>query len=401
MNRREKILAVSVGILVLLTILNFAVKRTIGQFTDRSEQITRLKSDIETKEVMVHRGKVAQRSLNVYNERSLPSDPMMASSRYRAWLHEWVGKADIKAANVKHVRVSPYQQSHDRHTFSVTCDGTLPQLVDLLFRFYSTDYLHRIKNLDVKPTEGKFLAFNFTLEAVSMPGAGKDRELRDKASQRLAFDKLEDYQQVIVRRNPYAPANQPPKITSPDTQSGFVNQPVSITLKAEDPEKSAVRFRVESSDIEGLTVDEESGRISWTPTSTGEVELRVFAMDDGIPSKETSQTLRIAVTDPPPPEAAPPPRRSFDETKYTFVTGIVEINGRRQVWLTVRSKGKWLRLFEGDTFQVGDYEGKIVKIYPRYVEIESQDLIVSVRYGQSISEGSVVKEPGAVAAAVE
>ena len=146
MNRREKILAASVGILVLLTILNFGIKRVVGQFTDRREQIEKLKSDIETKELVVRRGTVAQRSLKVYNERSLPSDPVMASSRYRAWLHEWVGQANLKA-NVKHVRVSPYQQSHDRHTFSVTCDATLPQLVDLLFRFYSTDFLHRIKKL--------------------------------------------------------------------------------------------------------------------------------------------------------------------------------------------------------------------------------------------------------------
>jgi hypothetical protein len=400
MNRREKMLAASVGILVLLTILNFGIKRVVGQFTDRREQIEKLKSDIETKELVVRRGTVAQGSLKVYNERSLPSDPVLASSRYRAWLHEWVGQANLKA-NVKHVRVSPYQQSHDRHTFSVTCDATLPQLVDLLFRFYSTDFLHRIKNLQAKPLEGKLLTLNFTLEAISMPDAEKDRELRDIATQRLAFDTLEDYQKVIVRRNPYAPANQPPKITSSESQSGYVNQPVSVTLKAEDPEKTAVRFRVEGSGVEGLTVDESSGRIEWTPKSVGEYELQVFAMDDGIPSKESSQTLRIAVTEPPPPEVPPPARRTFDEAKYTFVTGIVEINGRRQVWLTVRSEGKWLRLFEGDTFQVGAFEGKIVKIYPRHVEIQSQESVVSVRYGQSISEGEVIKEPAAVAATTE
>ncbi len=234
-----------------------------------------------------------------------------------------------------------------------------------------------------------------------MPDAEKDRELRDIAAQRLAFDTLEDYQKVIVQRNPYAPANQPPKITSSESHSGYVNQPVSVTLKAEDPEKTAVRFRVEGSGVEGLTVDESSGRIEWTPKSIGEYELQVFAMDDGIPSKESSQTLRIAVTEPPPPEVPPPARRTFDEAKYTFVTGIVEINGRRQVWLTVRSEGKWLRLFEGDTFQVGAFEGKIVKIYPRHVEIQSQESVVSVRYGQSISEGEVIKEPAAVAATTE
>jgi len=30
--------------------------------------------------------------------------------------------------------------------------------------------------------------------------------------------------------------------------------------------------------------------------------------------------------------------------------GIVEIKRATPVWLTVRSEGKWLRLFEGETF---------------------------------------------------
>ena len=74
------------------------------------------------------------------------------------------------------------------------------------------------------------------------------------------------------------------------------------------------------------------------------------------------------------------------------MTGIVEVNGRRQVWLTVRTQGKWLRLFEGETFQVGAFEGKVIKIHPRHVEIESADTLLSVRYGQSINEGDVLRE---------
>jgi hypothetical protein len=397
MNRREKVLAAFVGILVLLAVLNFAVKRIVSQFSDRSDQIAQLQTDIQSNETIVRRGTVADRVLRTYNERSLPSDPVMASSRYRAWLYEWVEEANIKAANVKHVKVSRFQQSHDRHTFNVTCEATLPQLVDLLFRFYSTDYLHRIQHLSASPAEGKLLSLNFTLEAISMPDVEKDRALPDLAAHRLAFDKVADYQQVIVRRNPYARANLPPKFTSSDSQRGFVRQPVSVTLEAEDPEKNAVRFRLEKNDIEGLRLDESSGRIEWTPARTGEFEILVSAVDDGIPAKETSQTLRFEISDPPPPEE-PPVRRSFDEAKYTFVTGIVEINGRRQVWLTVRSEGKWLRLFEGETFQVGSFEGKIVKIHPRHVEIQSQDTILSVRYGQSISEGEELKEGPNVAA---
>lgn len=95
----------------------------------------------------------------------------------------------------------------------------------------------------------------------------------------------------------------------------------------------------------------------------------------------------------PPPEPVvdePPPRRSFDEAKYTFVTGIVEVNGRRQVWLTVRTDGSWLRLFEGDTFEIGSLNGKIVRIYTRHVDILADETVYAVRFGQSLNDGEVV-----------
>ncbi len=46
MNRREKALAALVGILVLLAVLNFAIKRIVSQFSDRRDQIAQLQTDI-------------------------------------------------------------------------------------------------------------------------------------------------------------------------------------------------------------------------------------------------------------------------------------------------------------------------------------------------------------------
>ena len=397
MNRREQILAALVGVLVVGAVLNFALKRIAGQFSDRMDRIAQLESDNESKETIIQRGKVADRVLKAYKERSLPSDPYLANSRYREWLLKWVESAKISAANVSHVKRSPVAKSHDRHKFTVNCDATFAQVVDLLFRFYSADHLHRIETLKAIPAEeGKLLRLTFTVEAISMAGVER-KTLSDLPAHRLAFDKVEDYQRVIVGRNFYGPANKAPTFTSSESQEGYVQRPVSVTLKAEDPDKNRVRFRLDKSDIDGLRLDESSGKIEWTPDRTGEFSIVVSAVDDGVPAKETSQTVRLAISEPPPQEERKV-RRSFDEAKYTFVTGIVEINGRRQVWLTVRSEGKWLRLFEGETFQVGSFEGKIVKIYPRHVEIESQDAVLSVRYGQSISDGEELQAGPDVAA---
>ena len=95
MNRREKILAAAVGLLVLAAVLNVGVKRIVKQFSDRRETITKLETDIEAKGTVVHRGKVANRVLKACQERSLPSNPELASTRYRAWLHDWIEQADV------------------------------------------------------------------------------------------------------------------------------------------------------------------------------------------------------------------------------------------------------------------------------------------------------------------
>ncbi len=54
--------------------------------------------------------------------------------------------------------------------------------------------------------------------------------------------------------------------------------------------------------------------------------------------------------------------RSVDRAEYTFVTGITEVNGTRQVWLFDRMAGKKWILGEGGDFQVGDAHGTVKTI---------------------------------------
>ncbi len=400
MNRREKMLAYAVGLLVVVAGLNYGIKRVIGIFTVRSEEIATLTEEINGKEVMKHRGTVANRLLEQYRLRSLPSNSNLANSRYRAWLHEWCEKSHVSRANVKYVTKQIFRDSHERHTFSVTCEADLPRMVNLLYDFYQQDYLHRIKYLKAKPGDDNSLGLTFTIEAVAMPDVD-DKEMQAMPSRRLASQDLDDYLDVIVARNLYSPANQPPKFTSANTQTGYVDQRMSFSPKVDDPEKGKLTYHVDSKGLAGLSIDEKTGKIEWTPDKTGEFEILVYAVDDGLPAKETSQSIQLAVSEPPPPSEEPPPRPTFDEAKYTFVTAIVEVNQRRQVWLTVRTEGKWLRLFEGETFQIGSLNGKIVRIYPRHVEILADTTLLSVRYGESLGEGKVIGESEADVASAD
>jgi hypothetical protein len=386
-------LAIVVGSLLAGTVLYYGGKRVATVFTSRQDRISALDEEIELKDAQLRRGAQARRLLDEYATRALPDDPNLANSRYRAWLLEWVENAGITGA-VKWVKASPAivdkDRVHDIHEFSVTCEADLRQLVRLLYDFYAQDYLHRIRSLKATPTKNKTLALNLIIDAVAMPGV-QDRELDDMPSKRLALGSLDNYLNQIVGRNPYAPANKPPKFASNSTQTGYVNQPMSFSPEVSDPENGELSYRIEHNGLDGLTIDEQSGRIEWTPPATGEYEILVYATDDGLPAKEAQQTIRLAVSDPPPEPEREEPRPTFDEAKYTFVTGIVQVNGRWQVWLTVRTEGKWLRLFEGDTFQVGAMEGRIERIHPRDVEISTGDALISVRFGKSLHEGQLLR----------
>jgi hypothetical protein len=392
MNQREKILAIVVGLLAVAAGLYFGSNRVMNLFATRTERMTELEEEIARKEAVIRRGAEARRLLDVFEERSLPSQPELASSRYRAWLLAWTKRAQIDAANVQHVMVRRHKDSYDRHTLQVQCQATLAQIVRLLHEFYSTDYLHRINVMSVKPLEGRTLSLAFTIEAVAMPQAPKDRELGELPADRLMLSRVEDYLESIVSRDFTAPAKKPAKIAYASTQKAVVNQRLSISPKMENPDDTLISFRLDDHDLNGISIDENTGRIEWTPDRTGEFEILVRAEDDGYPPQETSQTVTVIVTDPPPVEAPPPPRPRFDEARHTFVTGIVEVNGQREVWIHVRTDGRWLKLVEGDSFNVGSFRGTIVAIHPRHVEIQAGTTRVSVRNGQSLNAGEVLTQ---------
>ncbi len=401
MNQREKMLALAVGFLALATIATFAVKRTFNQFAERHESIQLLEDEIHDKELTERRGQNARRILTAYEQRSLPQDPSLASTRYRAWLFDWVNEAGISEATVRYNFGRRQGDAYNEWTFSVNCEGDLRQLTSLLFSFYSTDFLHRIKRLTAKPLGGNRLSLAFNIEALSLPGAEEDKELVDIPSDRLAFADVNDYLDVIVSRNPYAPANKPPRFGSTSTQTAYLNQRYSFKAEADDPENHKIRFRLGEHDLEGLVIDEETGRVEFTPAAKGEFEVVVYATDAGMPPREVSQRIKIEVTDPPPPDEEPPPRPSFDTAKYAFVTGIIQKNEQAEVWIMNRTEGKRLRLNEGDDFEVGEFQGKVRRIREKSVEISSEGDVISVGIGQSLSDGQLLDRADADVAARE
>jgi type II secretion system (T2SS) protein M len=99
--------------------------------------------------------------------------------------------------------------------------------------------------------------------------------------------------------------------------------------------------------------------------------------------------------EPPPGSAnAEPPKPKFDDAEFAFVTGIVEVDGRLQAWITVRTTAEELRVFAGDSVKVGQFEGKVVSISPRMVVLQCDKEELHIGLGHSLHE---VAKPAAEA----
>jgi hypothetical protein len=101
----------------------------------------------------------------------------------------------------------------------------------------------------------------------------------------------------------------------------------------------------------------------------------------------------------PPPRVArdTPPPPKFDDAKFAFFTATIQVDGRYQAWIHIRTTNETLRLFEGDAVKVGAFDGKIVSIEPRSIVVKSGDEELRVQLGQSIRDGKAAEKKETVA----
>src|SRR6185295_1306096 len=84
----------------------------------------------------------------------------------------------------------------------------------------------------------------------------------------------------------------------------------------------------------------------------------------------------------------PPKPPVFDTAKHAVITAIIEVDHEPELWLSVRTTGKTLRLREGESFEVGALTGKVVRIGDREAEFETGGKRLLVALGDSLREAA-------------
>ncbi len=83
---------------------------------------------------------------------------------------------------------------------------------------------------------------------------------------------------------------------------------------------------------------------------------------------------------------APPPKVDFDQSPYCFVTAVVEVNDKPQVWVDLRTEAKKFKLYEGEMFRLDGVRCFVRKIDYDKVEFEAAGGRYTIKVGKSFAE---------------
>ncbi|MCA9207211.1 MAG: cadherin repeat domain-containing protein [Planctomycetales bacterium] len=390
MNQREKFLGAVVGGLMVLVVLFFGYATASEMLRLRKQRVESLEKEVAQKNSDVTKGLRAAKQMARFAESSLPSDRQLARSMYQAWLLDKSTRIGLEQASVKAMPGRPRGDVYYEHTFTVSGRGDLKQLTDLLHDFYSRDILHRVRLLHVNPvSDSTMLDLTVQIDVLSLTNAPTDGRLPENESNRLAHSR-EEYLTAILNRNLFGPPNKAPQLTSVGRKEVRIGDRLSMEVSAKDEDqRQSLRYSLVGEVPEGMRIDARSGRVEFPARALGEYRATVQVADNGWPNKTDETTFTVAVVEPPPPaepRPEPPPKPQFNMAQFSVLTAITEKSGRKLAWINIRPEGRTLRVGEGEKISIGDVTGIIREIAAEQVYIETEDDMLVVALGRSLTE---------------
>jgi hypothetical protein len=154
--------------------------------------------------------KIPQKEL--FEQRSLPSNPEMATSLYQAWLLNLVTRLGLGNPTVD--STSPIDEGDlARLQFSIKGKASLKQLTEFLFEFYRAGNLQKINQITFSPTtKGERLDIQINIETLALKKSLNETSLSSVVGNRLVHPTIDPYR-VIAQRNLFG-ENEAPQILS-------------------------------------------------------------------------------------------------------------------------------------------------------------------------------------------
>lgn len=147
------------------------------------------------------RGQKARKQLNEWISQSLPANREVAESLYQDWLRSQLTGAGLEVAELSDKSGRNRNPQFSEVSIDARATGTLMQVADFLYRFYTAPHLHRIAGATVTATDGgQKLSLDLTASALILPDAKRADRLAEGEPQKLAKS-MEAYRDALVGRN--------------------------------------------------------------------------------------------------------------------------------------------------------------------------------------------------------
>ena len=203
MNKYRKYILLAIfGAMACCWASDWLLGQVSGPLTALTLRKTELSRDIRQMRRQLGRARSALKELELLKAQSLPSDVERARSAYQEWLAELAEHVQLLDSSVD--SGEPVNRKGMAHAtsiaFSVHGRGTLAQLTRFLYDFYSAGHLHQIRQLSITPVQGtELLDLAISIDTLVLPNADRKERLSSKRSERLASERIEDYQTIVER----------------------------------------------------------------------------------------------------------------------------------------------------------------------------------------------------------
>lgn len=388
MTTREKVLSVGVAVAVSFVVGHYGLQSIRKGMEVKSNEVDRLRSEISRRETLTTNGLLDRLKINAALEGSLASNREKAAADYRSWLITLINDVGLSQSKQTFIGDTTEKGVYRKLKFSITGRGTIENLTKLLYQYYSKNYLHRIAQLKITlvPREPYQLEIGFISEVLALDTASPIQPEPTASSHRVTKS-ITEYNQKIVNRNLFSPANHPP--SWPETASTQAIKGESLTFKLATSDSDpghTVKFEMVGEHPEEMKIDDATGSLVWIPNSVGSFDVTLRARDNGLPPTSSEQKLTIVVNEPPPPVVPPKPEPKMDVASQSFVSALLAGRTGPEAWVRSRLDGKTIYLKQGDKLSLGSVEGTVVNVGANYVELETDGVRWTVGLDESLAD---------------
>lgn len=419
MTPLERTLAMALVCLVPLGVILFGVVYFNGQYQLNKSKIAGIEKQISDEQKKQMDGMMSRvRKKFYYLPNSFPSGGQQNISRYQDWLLKLQRECGFPRQQLQKPQKDVVKFKSDdglinsvvghRYTFKFDTKVTLDQVLKFCYEFERMNLLHKIKQLNLTPVrrDNKELTgeckCDFVIEVLALSDADESTDFGSRKGNLAKA--IDDYKKVVVSRNIFGPANNPPSLRV-SKKNYYDDEEISYTFSGRDKDDHDLTYEfVGDPGIEGATLEPSGStkaKFKSDPLPVGDYNVKIRVTDSGFPAKSFETDWQFAVKErPPKPEPKgdpePEPKEPFKHAGETRISRISSRDGEFQTKIKVLTTGQIFELKIDDQFELDDENWVVRDISPRMVKLESAGKLLEYRMGNVLTEplSETELEPG-------